>query len=218
MSQEGWMRICGMIERCIKPYLVGVLGVDEKRLRQLNEIINRTRPKTCQFLPMCEGGLHSDDVALRILLFQKYGARKIHDYDYRVEPDDYHWIFCYRLTPVTRKALLDMDRYNDVEMVKLEAIQILWPRWRKGERIGEAEVDEAVRRAVKINEVRNKLINTVKCPECGRFGWRISLFWKWEDENTYTVIKTFGCTHVMKETIKFGAEDSEEDYDQGTRI
>jgi len=205
MSQRDWMRVCSLIERRIKPYIAGVLGVDLQRLQQLEEIISRTRPKTCQPFPMGEGGLHSDDVALRIILFQKYGLRRRLDYDYCVEPDDYHWAFSYRLTPATRKALLDVDRYNDAEMVRLEAIQILWPRWQKGKRIGEAEVEEAVKRAVRIGEVRNKFRNTLTCPECGEFGWTVSWSWNWEDENTYTMTKTFGCGHVMKETIKFGA-------------
>jgi len=63
------------------------------------------------------GGLHSDDVALIMLLADELGLKQGMDWDWGLEPDNYHFEVAYRNNDGVEKLLKLVDLYNEESLV-----------------------------------------------------------------------------------------------------
>ena len=63
------------------------------------------------------GGLHSDDVALIMLLAEELGLKQGLDWDWGLEPDNYHFEVAYRNSDRVEKLLKLVDLYNEESLV-----------------------------------------------------------------------------------------------------
>jgi len=60
-----------------------------------------------------EGGLHSDDVALVVLLAEALGLNQGVDWDWGLELDDYHFEIAYRSSPKLQGLFRLLDLYHE---------------------------------------------------------------------------------------------------------
>jgi len=65
------------------------------------------------------GGLHSEDVALIMLLAEELGLKQGLDWDWGLEPDNYHFEVAYRNSDKVKKLLKLVDLYNEESLVFL---------------------------------------------------------------------------------------------------
>ena len=63
------------------------------------------------------GGLHSEDVALIMLLAKELGLKQGLDWDWGLEPDNYHFEVAYRNSDKVKKLLKLVDLYNEESLV-----------------------------------------------------------------------------------------------------
>jgi len=67
-----------------------------------------------------DGGMHSDDVALVRLLAESLGLKEGVEWDWTLEPDDYHFLVAYSGHPKVRKLLMMRDLYHEANTVRLQ--------------------------------------------------------------------------------------------------
>jgi len=67
-----------------------------------------------------DGARHSDDVALVSLLAERLGLKCGEDWDWGLEPDNYHMSIAYTGRPKVRRLQQLIDLYHRAEMIRLE--------------------------------------------------------------------------------------------------
>jgi len=67
-----------------------------------------------------DGARHSDDVALVSLLAEQLGLKCGEDWDWGLEPDNYHISIAYTGRPKVRRLQQLIDLYHRAEMIRLE--------------------------------------------------------------------------------------------------
>ena len=78
----------------------------------------RLRLKNWSFI---NGGEHEEDVALALLLAESLGLKEGVDWDWELEPDDYHFNIAFSDGDRVRELLRLLDLYNEASLVFLNA-------------------------------------------------------------------------------------------------
>ena len=112
-----------------------------------------------------DGGMHSDDVALVFVLAEALGLKQGVDWDWGLEPDDYHFEIAYRNCSKLRELFRLLDLFRDARATALTAFlqaenksqeelqqrfQEAWTRIQKEKQSVHQETLRALRKALKV--------------------------------------------------------------------
>jgi len=87
-----------------------------------------------------DGARHSDDVALVSLLAEKLGLKQGEDWDWGLEPDDYHMSIAYTGRSKVRRLQQLVDLFHRAELIRLEIFS-----WISASKAGEISDEELQR-------------------------------------------------------------------------
>jgi len=108
-----------------------------------------------------DGARHSDDVALVSLLAEKLGLKQGEDWDWGLEPDNYHMSIAYTGRPKVRRLQQLIDLFHRAEMVRLEVFSQILPS--KTEEISDDELQRMLHEAWRrVEEERRQQIAAFK--------------------------------------------------------
>jgi len=92
-----------------------------------------------------DGARHSDDVALVSLLADKLGLKCGEDWDWGLEPDNYHMSIAFTARPKVRRLQQLIDLYHRAEMIRLEVFSRISTS--KAEEISDEELQRMLHEA-----------------------------------------------------------------------
>ena len=101
-----------------------------------------------------DGARHSDDVALVSLLAEKLGLKQGEDWDWGLEPDNYHMSIAFTARPKVRRLQQLVDLFHRAEMIRLEVFSRISAS-RAGE-IGDEELQRMLHEAWEKVELERK--------------------------------------------------------------
>jgi len=100
-------------------------SVNGQALRKATFIVERQacagKRLELEFWNFAEEGMHSDDVALVFLLAEALGLKQGVDWDWGLEPDDYHFEIAYRNCSKLRELFRLLDLFRDARATALTA-------------------------------------------------------------------------------------------------
>jgi len=99
-------------------------GIDDRAIQKrafyIEELASYGKKLRLRNWRWVDGARHSDDVALVSLIAEKLGLRQGEDWDWGLEPDNYHMSIAYTGRPKVRRLQQLIDLFHRAEMIRLE--------------------------------------------------------------------------------------------------